>query len=139
MAVQEILLEWLGGFDGGVEPERSLTAQQLELMQNTYGLHDGLGRKETRFVNGDREISETVLLLARPPTGEDGTRPEAEGWLRALDKWVWARNRNGQLPAGEDGMTCLSVTMSDGRAITIADAAEPVCAIRMTMTYYEEE
>ena len=61
------------------------------------------------------------------------------GWLRALDKWVWARNQSGQLPAGEDGMTCLSVTMTEGRAITIADAAEPVCAIRMTMTYYEEE
>lgn len=138
MTVVEGLVNWLGGYEGGLELVDGLKIDRLEADGQTDGIFKAAQDSQTVFVDGSRDVTVHYLLVVRQPSQTDGMRQDNHEWLEGLERWIYAQNRRQNLPDLGEGRVCFGVQVTNSYAAEVQDETDTVYQVGVAVQYFEE-
>lgn len=138
MTVSESIINWLRGYEGGLELVDEIRTDQLSEESEAYGIFKTPQDSEEVFVDGSRDVTVHYLFLVRQPSQTDGIRRDNQAWLEGLEEWIRKQNRLRCLPEMDQGRSCFGVTVTNSYAAEEQDNAETVYQLGVAISYFEE-
>lgn len=137
MTITQSVIEWLAGFDGGVEVEEGMNTDMLAANAEAYGLFRTPGDVVTNFVHGGRDVTTYLNLIVRQPSQTESMRRSNQAWMEQLERWVRAQSMLRSLPALDDGRECYAVAIANSFYMQEQTETESVYQIAIAVHYTE--
>lgn len=139
MTVSQAVVEWLNGYDGGVELADSVGIDHLEAEKESRGVFKAPGGRIEEFINGSRDVTANYIFCVRQPAQTNDLRKDANEWLEGLEKWVCARDMQRQLPdLQESGREIYQVRVTNTYAPEDQTDAEITYQLGLAVLYFEK-
>lgn len=137
MTLTQSVIEWLAGFDGGIEVDEGVNTDMLAANAAAYGLFKTPGNVTTDFVNGGRDVTEYLNLIVRQPSQTETMRQSNQAWMEQLERWVRTRNILRELPVLGDDRECYGVAIAGSFYMQEQTPTESVYQIALAVHYTE--
>lgn len=135
MSAIESIIQWLYGFPEIGAAER-ITPDMLE--EGDMSLAALPEDSVTAYMDGTRDITMYAMFRVRQSGRTHGERMDAQAFMDALSRWVWAGNLAGDLPRLDGGREAQSVRVSQSPYMLETDGGEAVYQIGIEMNYIDE-
>lgn len=135
MSVIENIIQWLYGFPEIGAAER-ITPDMLEAGDMSLAAlpEDSV----IAYMSGDRDVTMYALFRVRQASRTHAERLDAQAFMDALSRWVWARNLAGDLPRLDGGREAQSVRVSQSPYMLETNGGEAVYQIGIELNYIDE-
>lgn len=137
MTITESIIEWLRGFDGGIEVEEGVSTDQLAANAEAYGIFRTPGDIVTEFVHGGRDITTYLNLIVRQPSQTESMRRSNQAWMEQLEAWVRDQSMQRSLPQMDGGRECYAVAIANSFYMQEQTETESVYQITLSVHYTE--
>lgn len=137
MTITQSIIEWLAGYDGGIEVDEGVNTDMLAANAEAYGLFRTPGNVVTEFVHGGRDVTTYLNLIVRQPSQTESMRQSNQAWMEQLERWVREQNMLRRLPHLDDGRECYAVAISNSFYMQEQTETESVYQIAIAVHYTE--
>lgn len=137
MTIAEALIQWMQGFDGGIEI-KDVDTDQLAANAQAYGLFKSPADTVTEFVDGSRDTTSYLQFIVRQPSQTDAMRTGNRAWMEAFEAWVRRMNFARDLPQLDGGRECYAVGIANSFYLEEQTETESVYQINLMISYTTE-
>lgn len=137
MTITQSVIEWLNGFDGGIEVDEGVNTDMLAANAEACGLFRTPGNIATDFVHGGRDVTEHLNLIVRQPSQTESMRRSNQAWMEHLERWVRSQNIRRSLPVLDNGRECFAVAIAGSFYMQEQTETESVYQIAIAVHYTE--
>ena len=137
MTITQSVIEWLAGFDGGIEVDEGVNTDMLAANAEAYGLFRTPGDVATEFVHGGRDVTTYLNLIVRQPSQTESMRQSNQTWMEQLERWVRSQNTMRRLPALDEVRECFAVAIANSFYMQEQTETESVYQIAIAVHYTE--
>lgn len=137
MTITESVIEWLNGFDGGIEVDEGVNTDQLAANAEAYGIFRTPGDIVTVFVHGGRDVATYLNLIVRQPSQTETMRRSNQAWMEHLDRWVRTQSALRNLPQLDGERECYAVSVANSFYMQEQTETESVYQITLCVHYTE--
>lgn len=137
MTITQSIIEWLAGYDGGIEVDEGVNTDMLAANAEAYGLFRTPGNVVTEFVHGGRDVTTYLNLIVRQPSQTESMRRSNQAWMEQLERWVREQNMRRSLPHLNGGRECYAVAIANSFYMQEQTETESVYQIAIAVHYTE--
>ena len=137
MTITQSVIEWLIGFDGGIEVDEGVSTDQLAANAEAYGIFRTPGDIVTEFVHGGRDVTTYLNLIVRQPSQTESMRRSNQAWMEQLEAWVRRQSMLRSLPSMDGGRECYAVAIANSFYMQEQTETESVYQITLSVHYTE--
>lgn len=103
MTISDSIINWLNGFTSEYWSIDKIETDIQSDSSLTYALTKEPITNVKRYVSGREEHTEYYQFSARLDSQTNTDRKDNGGWLEALEKWIFSKNKAEEFPTLESG------------------------------------